>query len=145
MLQVYSSSHITFTFAEENGRRDIVSVHNEHGLPRLFCQSAPFSRQTMGNSLSTQEFTAALWLWAPLLPIACLTWIVGRAIYNVYFHPLAGFPGPRMAAATVWWKIHLELVKQESMSLKLWDLHAKYGVFTLGLTLVSNIHQVLNR
>lgn len=85
----------------------------------------------MGNSMSTPEFIAALWLWAPLLPVAGLAWVIAKAVYNVYFHPLAGFPGPRMAAATVWWKIHLELVKQESMSLVLWDLHAKYGIFNM--------------
>lgn len=81
----------------------------------------------MGNSLSTQELATAVWHWAPLLPVVGLAWVVGETVYNVYFHPLSRFPGPKMAAATVWWKIHLELVKQESLALRLWELHAQYG------------------
>ncbi|GJE98151.1 cytochrome P450 [Phanerochaete sordida] len=49
------------------------------------------------------------------------------AIYNLYFHPLAKYPGPRLAAATRWWKAYIELVQGESINNRLFGLHEEYG------------------
>lgn len=57
-------------------------------------------------------------------------WIVSlvcRGLYNVFFHPLAKFPGPRASGITEWWKTYIEVVKQESMVHLLVKLHEKYG------------------
>jgi hypothetical protein len=48
-------------------------------------------------------------------------------IYNLYFHPLRGFPGPRMAGATTWWKAYKEVFQQKTLALLLFDLHEKHG------------------
>ena len=68
------------------------------------------------------------------LPQACLglvsaslVYTVGRGIYNVYYHPLAKFPGPRWAAATGWWKTYVEVYKGQSIIDRLFELHKIYG------------------
>ena len=43
------------------------------------------------------------------------------------FHPLASFPGPKIAHATVWYRTYYELFKGGVMSAKLKELHDKYG------------------
>ena len=48
-------------------------------------------------------------------------------IYNVFFHPLRKFPGPRMAGATTWWKAYKEVYQKETLARSLFDLHEKYG------------------
>lgn len=52
--------------------------------------------------------------------------VVLSAIYNVYFHPLRNFPGPKFAAATplpfVWRLLNGRMVHWTT------KLHAKYGV-----------------
>ena len=52
-----------------------------------------------------------------------------RAIYNLFFHPLSAFPGPKMAAVTRLWRAYIEIRKPKGMNFPdtLWSLHEKYG------------------
>lgn len=53
---------------------------------------------------------------------------LGKAAYNVYLHPLAKYPGPRLAAATTLWKLYVESIWRRSISLYLRELHDQYGM-----------------
>ncbi|KAI9508110.1 cytochrome P450 [Russula earlei] len=50
-----------------------------------------------------------------------------RVIHNVFFHPLARFPGPRGAACTRWWLAYMELGRGISLADLRVELHQKYG------------------
>jgi hypothetical protein len=50
-------------------------------------------------------------------------------VYNVYFHPLAKFPGPSLAGTTTYWKAYIECIANRSFCHELVDLHARYGEF----------------
>lgn len=73
--------------------------------------------------------------WQALLPVlvlAVIVWLatsIHRALYNTYFHPLAAFPGPKLAAATDLWKAFVECVLNRSFCHVLEGLHGKYGRF----------------
>lgn len=58
---------------------------------------------------------------------AVLSWSCWSALYNVYLHPLARFPGPKLAAASKYWLFYQEFVKGFSLSDVRDELHAKYG------------------
>lgn len=60
------------------------------------------------------------------LSIAYVGWSVSTWIYNLYFHPLAKFPGPKVAGMTCWWRIWSSMVAQDVIP-KLIELHAEYG------------------
>jgi len=57
------------------------------------------------------------------LPVSgCLTALAGilslsvwRIVYNLYFHPLSHFPGPKLAACSRLWLAYRELIKGESL------------------------------
>ncbi|KAF8271865.1 putative P450 monooxygenase [Lactarius quietus] len=68
-------------------------------------------------------------LWQVLFAIIAigLAWVVSTAFYNVYIHPLAHFPGPRLAAASKFWLAYQEFVRGVSLSDVRDELHAKYG------------------
>jgi hypothetical protein len=53
----------------------------------------------------------------------------GLIIYRLWFHPLAKFPGPRLAAATNWYEAYYELLHKggSQYSSMIRDMHAKYG------------------
>ncbi|TID07341.1 Isotrichodermin C-15 hydroxylase [Colletotrichum higginsianum] len=54
-----------------------------------------------------------------------LAYYASIVVYNVYFHPLAAFPGPRLAAATPWWIISSYLGGRTPRDLL--ELHNRYG------------------
>ena len=49
------------------------------------------------------------------------------AIYRLFFHPLSGFPGPRLARITTLYKTYYEVVKGGELLQKIRELHAVYG------------------
>ena len=70
---------------------------------------------------------------APLLVCAALVAAVLRAIYNVYFHSLSRFPGPKLAAASFWWQTYIDILEQKPWATKLVELHNTYGACKLTL------------
>ncbi|KAI1195543.1 putative cytochrome P450 [Nemania serpens] len=48
-------------------------------------------------------------------------------IYNLYFHPLAGFPGPKLAAATRLYEFYYDVIRKGKYVYKIEDMHKRYG------------------
>jgi hypothetical protein len=59
--------------------------------------------------------------------VAILTLAIWRIIYNLHFHPLSRFPGPRLAACSRLWLAYRELIKRESLGDLRVELHRQYG------------------
>ncbi|KAH8984300.1 putative P450 monooxygenase [Lactarius hatsudake] len=58
---------------------------------------------------------------------AILAYSVWRIVYNLYFHPLSHFPGPKLAACSRLWLAYREIIKGESLSDLRVELHRQYG------------------
>ncbi|KAF4539343.1 Cytochrome p450 [Lasiodiplodia theobromae] len=59
------------------------------------------------------------------LPLAL--WILCRAIYRLFFHPIAKFPGPKLAGLTYWYETYHDFVRFGEYTETLSKLHDKYG------------------
>ena len=68
-------------------------------------------------AVSPWEFTAFL----------TISWMIYLAIYRLYFHPLAKFPGPRLAIVTYWYEFYYDIIRPGQYTFKLPGLHEKYG------------------
>lgn len=68
--------------------------------------------------------------WISIATSVLGAWLLTRivqAVVSVYFGPLSHVPGPKLAAATTWWRAYIEVVKQVSWTDKLVELHSVYG------------------
>ncbi|KAJ3492973.1 hypothetical protein NLJ89_g11123 [Agrocybe chaxingu] len=63
------------------------------------------------------------WVAFAALPL----FIVGRALYRLYFHPLSSIPGPRRAAVSTLYRAYYDIIRDGEWVLHLESLHAKYG------------------
>ena len=53
---------------------------------------------------------------------------LAQAIVSVYFSPLSQVPGPKFAAASVWYRAYLEAFKGVNWTDNLAKLHSIYGI-----------------
>jgi hypothetical protein len=59
-----------------------------------------------------------------------LIWAVSVAVYQIYFHPLAKFPGPKLAALSTWYEGYYDVIKSKGrFTWELARLHEQYGEF----------------
>lgn len=62
----------------------------------------------------------------PSLILLVLSWTT-VVVYRLYFHPLAKFPGPKIAAATQLYEEYYDALKGGQYMFKIAELHRKYG------------------
>lgn len=56
-----------------------------------------------------------------------LLYYVAVIISRLYLSPLSKFPGPKLAAATLWYEFYYEVVKEGQFMFKIQELHKQYG------------------
>ena len=59
---------------------------------------------------------------------AWLLYLIIVGVYRIYFHPLAKFPGPKIAALTKWYEFYHDIVHKGCFLWKLQELHDHYGI-----------------
>lgn len=57
----------------------------------------------------------------------CAIYIVGLAVYRLYLSPLTKFPGPKLAALTLWYEFYYDVIKRGQYTWKIAELHKQYG------------------
>lgn len=62
-----------------------------------------------------------------LVIFALVAYLIGGAIYRLYFSPLARFPGPRLAALTLWYEFYYDVVCKGRYTWEIQKMHEKYG------------------
>ena len=77
----------------------------------------------MAINLSLPDTYTTATLAAGLLAAYCFAGV----IYRLQFHPLAKFPGPRLAAATLWYEFFYDCILYGQYTFKIGRMHEKYG------------------
>lgn len=71
-----------------------------------------------------------------------IAYVLGLVIYRLYFHPLAGFPGPKYAAISRWHEYYYDVHLQGKFIFYIKSLHEKYGMLDSQLSLFHFLFQM---
>ena len=83
------------------------------------------------------DFAASIMMSSPVFSpynlslVALASWLLYLlvvGIYRLYFHPLAKFPGPKLAALTRWYEFYYDIIHRGCFIWKLQELHDRYGI-----------------
>ena len=76
--------------------------------------------------LSVSPLTLAAFLCI-YFPLTYFTYLCIKGFYRLTLHPLARFPGPKLAAATRWYEVYWEILQGGRFSQHIENLHQQYG------------------
>ncbi|OTA59659.1 putative cytochrome P450 [Hypoxylon sp. EC38] len=68
--------------------------------------------------------SSSIWVWAGAVIVA---YLIALVIHRLFFHPLSVFPGPKLAAVTVWYEFYYDGIKGGQYTFKIREMHEKYG------------------
>lgn len=64
------------------------------------------------------------------ISVIFIVYLVGIAFYRLTLHPLARFPGPKLAAITRWYEAYYDVILDGQYTFKIKELHKKYGMLS---------------
>lgn len=98
-----------------------VSVDSEHSSSSLYSKrGVPIMDYPYLSSPSVAVLSVSILLW--------FSYIIGLAIYRLYFSPLSSFPGPKLAGLTRWYEFYYDVVLQGQFTFRIQKMHEKYGM-----------------
>lgn len=56
-----------------------------------------------------------------------LVYVIGLFIFRAYFDSLSHVPGPKLAAATLWYEFYYDVIKKGRYTWEIDQMHKKYG------------------
>lgn len=58
-------------------------------------------------------------------------YVVARCIYDLFFHPLRNFPGPKRAAIWSFYEFYYDVIKDGTYLWEIEKMHQKYGTVVI--------------
>ena len=76
---------------------------------------------------------------AATLAAFSILYIIGLAVHRLFFSQLAGFPGPKIAAATGWYEFYYDFWCNGKYVFEIEKMHQKYGWWLPGCPCCAEI------
>ena len=65
---------------------------------------------------------------AEILAALFVFYIFGLYIYRMFFDQLSHIPGPKLAAASLWYEFYYDVIKKGQYTFEIGRMHEKYGI-----------------
>ena len=65
---------------------------------------------------------------AETLAVLFVFYISGLYIYRMFFDQLSHIPGPKLAAASLWYEFYYDVIKKGQYTFEIGRMHEKYGM-----------------
>jgi hypothetical protein len=69
----------------------------------------------------------------PVLPVGISLFLTLVAVYRLFFHPLARFPGTKLAALTTWYEFYYDCILPGRFFVEIEKMHCRYGMDVFGV------------
>jgi hypothetical protein len=77
--------------------------------------------------MAYQQFLGGSW---PLLAVVfAVVYLAYGITWRLLWSPLAKFPGPKLAAVTLWYEFYYDVIKNGRYMWEIEKMHTKYGSF----------------
>ena len=96
----------------------------------IFHMTTPFNMANIPIIMDNLQFylpTSSYGRVVVSLVALTASYLAGLTIYRLFFSPLAGFPGPKIAAATGFYETYYDVVLNGQYVFKIKEMHEKYG------------------
>jgi hypothetical protein len=81
--------------------------------------------------MAATVLSALSWANIALLAVIYAGYQISKMLYRITLHPLAKFPGPKLAAATYQYEFYFDGIKGGSYIYEISKMHDEYGRCTL--------------
>ena len=78
--------------------------------------------------MATTVLSVFSWITFARFIVICIGYQVLKILYRITLHPLAKFPGPKVAAATYGYEFYFDGIKRGSYVHEISRLHDQYGI-----------------
>ena len=65
-------------------------------------------------------------IWLSLI-VSLILYLTSLTFYRLFLHPLARFPGPKLAALSRYYEAYHDVVQNGQYTFKIAELHKEYG------------------
>jgi hypothetical protein len=72
--------------------------------------------------------TLSLMFLTQIAIVTLFLYIIALAIYRLRFSPIAKFPGPKLAALTLWYEFYHDVIRGGQYVFRINELHEQYGM-----------------
>ena len=72
-----------------------------------------------------------------VLPFSIVAYCFSLVVYRLFISPLSKFPGPVLAALTIYYEAYYDVVKGGQYIFKIRELHKKYGDYVIFLIILE--------
>ena len=97
---------------------------SQPAFPTLFVAAAAAAASL--STVAKMEFLSINSLLLALVAVS--VHCISLAVYRLYLSPLAKFPGPKLAAVTLWYEFYYDVIKRGRYTWQIAKLHERYGV-----------------